>query len=218
MRHYVDLNIRPSSSEQALEMVKLAHRLGYTNVASTKYPTSTNDKITAVTRVDIEARRGKELVDDLKRYRRRVEIIAVRCYSKEVARQAAKDDRVDILLFPDDPAQRKHNWLDHHEAELVEGTGRAYEVNASDLLATSPTYLAKVITQLKRDLVVAMRHDIPIVLSSGAATPLAMREPKALTALASLLDIEEEFAVDMISKVPDVILERNRSKLREAEP
>ena len=31
------------------------------------------------------------------------------------------------------------------------------------------------------------------------------------------LDIEEEFAVDMISKVPDVILERNRSKLREAE-
>jgi RNase P/RNase MRP subunit p30 len=44
-----------------------------------------------------------------------------------------------------------------------------------------------------------------------------MREPRALTALASLLDIEEEYAVDMISKVPDVILERNRSKLRAEE-
>ena len=215
MRHYFDLHIRPSSSVQAFEMANLAHQLGYIDVASTKPPTGSNDKITVATRLDIEARWGKELVDSLKKYRLKVEVIAVRCYSKEVARQAAKDNRVDILLFPDDPAQRKYNWLDNHEAELVEGTGRAYEVNASDLLATSPTHLSKVITQLKRDLVVAMRHDIPIVLSSGATTPLAMREPKALTALASLLDIEEEYAVDMISKVPEMILKRNRSKLEE---
>lgn len=218
MRHYVDLHLRPSASEQALEMVNLAHRLGYTHVASTKSPTDSNDKITAATRIDIEARQCKELVDGLKRNRRSVDVIAVRCYSKEVARQAAKDDRVDILLFPDDPAQRKRNWLDHHEAELVEGTGRAYEVNASDLLATSPTHLAKVITQLKRDLVVAMRHDIPIVLSSGATTPFSMREPRALSALASLLDIDEEYAVDMISTVPEAILERNHTKLREEGP
>ncbi len=167
--------------------------------------------------MDIEARRGKELLEALKRSRRRFDVIAVRCFSKEVARQAAKDDRVDILLFPDDPAQRKHNWLDHHEAELVEGTGRAYEVNASDLLATSPTHLAKVITQIKRDLAVATKHDIPIVLSSGATTPLAMREPKALTALASLLDIDEEYAIDMISTIPEAIIERNRAKLKEEE-
>ena len=40
-----------------------------------------------------------------------------------------------------------------------------------------------------------------------------MREPKALTALASLLDIDEEYAADMISTVPEAILERNRAKL-----
>ncbi len=139
--------------------------------------------------------------------RRKYDIIAVKCLSKEVARMVAKDDRVDILLFPDDPAQRKQNWLDHHEAGLIEGTGRAYEINASDLLATSPTHLSKVITQIKRDLIVASRHDIPVVLSSGASTPLMMREPKALTALANLLDIDEDYATDMISTIPEAILE-----------
>jgi ribonuclease P/MRP protein subunit RPP1 len=218
MRHYVDLHLKPTTPEQAQEMVSIAHRIGYRHIASTKPPTGSNDNITAATRVDIEVSRGKELLDGLKRNRRRFDIVAVRCFSKEVARQAAKDDRVDILLFPDDPTQRKYNWLDHHEAELVEGTGRAYEMNASDLLATSPTHLAKVITLLKRDLAVATRHDIPIVFSSGAATPLAMREPKALTALASLLDIDEEYAIEMISRVPEAIIEKNHAKLKEEEP
>jgi ribonuclease P/MRP protein subunit RPP1 len=215
MRHYVDLHLKPSTAEQAQEMVSIAHRIGYKHVASTKPPTGSNDKIIAATRVDIEAKRGKELLDGLNRNRRRFDIVAVRCFSKEVARQAAKDDRVDILLFPDDPTQRKHNWLDHHEAELIDGTGRAYEMNASDLLASNPTHLAKVINQLKRDLAVATRHDIPIVFSSGATTPTAIKEPKALTALASLVDIDEDSAIEMISTIPEAIIEKNRAKLKE---
>jgi RNase P/RNase MRP subunit p30 len=215
MRQYVDLHLKPSTSEQAQEMVSVAHKIGYSQIASTKPPQVSINNILVATRVDIEAKRGKELLDGLNRNRWRFDIIAVRCFSKEVARQAAKDDRVDILLFPDDPTQRKHNWLDPHEAELIDGTERAYEVNASDLLATNPTHLAKVINQLKRDLAVATKHDIPIVFSSGATTPTAIREPKALTALASLLDIDEDYAIEMISTTPKAIIEKNRAKLKE---
>jgi ribonuclease P/MRP protein subunit RPP1 len=215
MRHYVDLHLKPSTPEQAKEMVLLASQLGYKYIASTKPTADPGERITTATRIDIDAKRSRELLETLKRSRRRYDVVAVRCLSKEVARHAAKDDRVDILLFPDDPTQRKQNWLDHHEAGLIDGTGRAYEVNASDLLATSPTRLSKVITQIKRDLAVASRHDIPVVLSSGASTPLAMREPKALTALATLLDIDEDYAVEMLSTIPEAILERNHAKLKE---
>jgi ribonuclease P/MRP protein subunit RPP1 len=215
MRHYVDLHLKPSTPEQAKEMALLASQLGYKHIASTKPTADPGERITTATRIDIDAKRSRELLETLKRSRRRYDVVAVRCLSKEVARHAAKDDRVDILLFPDDPTQRKQNWLDHHEAGLIDGTGRAYEVNASDLLATSPTRLSKVITQIKRDLAVASRHDIPVVLSSGASTPLAMREPKALTALATLLDIDEDYAVEMLSTIPEAILERNHAKLKE---
>jgi RNase P/RNase MRP subunit p30 len=215
MRHYVDLHLKPSTSAQAFEMELLATQLGYRYVASTKNVTDSSERNTVATRIDIDAKLGRELQDALKINRRKYDIIAVRCLSKEVARMVAKDNRVDVLLFPDDPAQRKQNWLDHHEAELIDGTGRAYEINASDLLVTSPTHLSKVITQIKRDLIVASRHDIPVVLSSGASTPLMMREPKALTALANLLDIDEDYATDMISTIPEAIIERNHIKLEE---
>ena len=209
MRHYVDLHLKPSTPEQAREMTLLASQLGYKHVASTK-PVDL-----AVTRIDIDAKQGRELQDSLKRNRRKYDIVAVRCLSKEVARIVAKDDRVDILLFPDDPVQRKQNWLDHHEAGLIDGTGRAYEINASELLATSQMRLSKIITMIKRDLAVASRHDIPVVLSSGAITPHMMREPKALTALATLLDIDEDYAADMLSTIPEAILARNHAKLEE---
>jgi RNase P/RNase MRP subunit p30 len=209
MKHYVDLHLKPSTPDQARDMALLASQLGYKHVAST-HPTDST-----AARIDIDARRGRELQDSLKRNRRRYDIVAVRCLSKEVARMVAKDDRVDILLFPDDPAQRKQNWLDHHEAALIDGMGRAYEINASELLATSQMRLSKMITMIKRDLAVASRHDIPVVLSSGATTPLMMREPRALTALATLLDIDEDYAADMLSIIPESILERNHAKLRE---
>ncbi|OGD57979.1 hypothetical protein A3K78_10070 [Candidatus Bathyarchaeota archaeon RBG_13_52_12] len=215
MRKYIDLHFRPSTPDKVKEMLTLASELGYGQVASTIQATGVDSRITIAARLDLEAKRSRELLDALNKSRRRFDIIAVKCLTKEVARQAAKDDRVDILKFPDDPTLRKHNWLDHHEAELVEGTERAYEVDACDLIANSPTHLAKVINQIKRDLAVAAKHDINIILSSGASTPLAMREPRALTALASLLDIEEDCATDMISTIPEAILRRNRAKLEE---
>jgi RNase P/RNase MRP subunit p30 len=215
VRNYIDLHFKPSTPDKVKEMLALASELGFSQVASTIQATEIDNRITSATRLDLEAKRSRDLLEALNKSRRRYEIIAVKCLTKEVARQAAKDDRVDILKFPDDPALRKHNWLDHHEAELVEGTERAYEVDACDLMANSPTHLAKVINQIKRDLAVAVKHDINIILSSGASTPLAIREPRALTALASLLDIEEDYAADMISTIPEDILRRNRARLEE---
>jgi RNase P/RNase MRP subunit p30 len=215
VRKYIDLHIRPSSPDKVNEMLILASELGYSRVASTLRATVIDSRVTVATRLDIEAKRSRELLDTLKNSRRKFDVIAVKCLTKEVARQAAKDDRVDILKFPDDPTLRKHNWLDHHEAELVEGTEHAYEIDACDLMTSSPTHLAKVITQIKRDLAVATKHDINIIISSGAPTPIAIREPRALIALASLLDIEEDYAADMISTIPEAVLRRNRVKLEE---
>jgi RNase P/RNase MRP subunit p30 len=212
MRRFIDLHLKPSTQEQALEMASLATQLGYKQVAMTKPLNNHSGSIMIATRIDIEARLGRELQDVLKRNWKKYDIIAVRCLSKDVARKAAKDNRVDILLFPEDPDQRKKNWLDHHEAALLAGEDHAYEINASELLTTKPSHLSKTISQIKRDLVVASRHEIPVVLSSGASTPIMMREPKALIALATLLDIEESYATDMTSTIPEIILQRKKAK------
>jgi RNase P/RNase MRP subunit p30 len=208
LRRYVDLHLKPQTPEYAQEMTHLAAELGYCHVASTSPIGGVS------TRIDIVAKHGKELHESLRRSKA-FDIVAVRCLSKEVARMVARDDRVDILLFPDDPIQRKLNWLDRHEAELLDGTGRAYEINASEFLAKGSARLSKVITTIKRDLASASHHDIPIVLSSGATCPILMREPRALMALATLLDIDQDYAADMLSSNPEAILKKHRAKSEE---
>ncbi len=214
MKEYTDLHLRPKTSESAGLMAQTARALGFRRVAFTSKDLGEGGGtgIEAMTRIDIEASRRGELVDALRRSRRGYDIVAVRCLSKEVARQAARDRRVDILLFPEDPALRRANWLDEHEAELAGGSGCAYEVNASEILGASPVHLSKSVGQIKRDLLNAARHDIPVVLSSGATYPLAMREPRALTALTGLLDVDESFAVEMITINPSKLIERSRER------
>jgi RNase P/RNase MRP subunit p30 len=220
MRQYVDLHLRPKTSEQAWEMAKLASEFGYRQVAITfsDIEKQTNKGLQIAARIDLVIKKQNELLDALKKWRKNFDIVSVKCLTKEVSRQAAKDHRIDIIQFPEDPVLRKYNWFDIHEAELAEGTGCAYEVNISEILSTGPTRLSKVINQIKRDIANASKHDIPIVISSGANNLLAMREPKALTALASLLDIDEEYALDMISTIPAMLLERNRIRRGEEEP
>jgi ribonuclease P/MRP protein subunit RPP1 len=68
---------------------------------------------------------------------------------------------------------------------------------------------------IKRELEVARRFDVPVILSSGASTSMGLREPKALAAMTVLLDVSEEAAVEMQTTTPDRLLKRNRAKLSE---
>jgi ribonuclease P/MRP protein subunit RPP1 len=215
LKRYIDLHLRPKPGESE-RLVTEMKQLGYSCVAST---TSNNLEasidIDVASRVDLEPRRGSDLLDQLRKVRSRFEVVAVKCINKDVARQAAKDHRVDILLFPEDLTIRRNARLDTQEAKLASEVDCCYEINASELLFTGETRLAKLATVIKRELEVARRFDVPVILSSGASTSMGLREPKALAAMTVLLDVSEEAAVEMQTTTPDRLLKRNRAKLSE---
>jgi RNase P/RNase MRP subunit p30 len=204
LKRYIDLHLRPKPGESE-RLVTEMKQLGYSCVAST---TSNNLEasidIDVASRVDLEPRRGSDLLDQLRKVRSRFEVVAVKCINKDVARQAAKDHRVDILLFPEDLTIRRNARLDTQEAKLASEVDCCYEINASELLFTGETRLAKLATVIKRELEVARRFDVPVI-----------REPKALAAMTVLLDVSEEAAVEMQTTTPDRLLKRNRAKLSE---
>ncbi|MBN2335916.1 hypothetical protein JXL21_10195 [Candidatus Bathyarchaeota archaeon] len=214
MRRYIDLHLAP---EQGCvdEMIGSAAELGYCAVGCTLKPPP-DPKVEVVSRLDIAPRNQQQLLSLLKKNRFRYEVISVLCLSKSVARQAAKDHRVDILRFPDDPHRRRDVWLDRHQAKLAGETNCCYEVDAGTLLTGEPTRLSHTITQIRRELENAHKHDIPVVLSSGAGTSYGMREPRALAALVALAGVDEKEAVEMISSNPWALVERNRDKLSDS--
>lgn len=169
--------------------------------------------IDPVSRVDLAPRNTRELTAALRRLRRRFEIVAVESRSKKVARQAAKDHRVDILNFPSSLSARSRIRLDRQEASLASDANCAYEINVADLLGQDWDDRSRLMSLMRAEVDTARRFDVPIVVSSGARGILQMRDPRGLAAVSALLDLDGDEGLDAVSKIPMGIVETNRGKL-----
>jgi len=110
MRRFIDLQILPDRGKTA-DLLSHAMQLGYSSVGCVGDKPS-DAPIDIVSRLDIAPRSQQDLGRALNRSRLKHEVISVLCLSKGVARQAAKDPRVDLLRFPGNPSRRKNVWLD----------------------------------------------------------------------------------------------------------
>jgi len=223
MRRFIDLHLRqPADGADDLElMLRFSVELGYSGVAVASdraLPEGLGRLcrdlgLDLIGRIDLRPRSAAELTASLRRVRRRFEVVAVDCRSKAVARQAAKDHRVDLLNFSTSPSTRRGVWFDRQEAVLASGANCAYEFNASDLLGLGPAAGARLLAIIRREVENARRHGVPVVVSSGADARLLMREPRGMAALLDLVEVDEEEGLDMVSSIPWEIVEGNRGKL-----
>lgn len=164
-----------------------------------------------VSRVDLKPYTPDELLRDLRKFRRKFEVVAVVCQAKTVARQAAKDRRVDLLNFPQPDYRRV--FFDWATAELASNSLASLEIDVKPLLMLEGTPRIRLLSILQREVQIARDSHVPIVVSSGVSEELLMRKPSELASLASLINMYETFAMDAVSKNPVTIIKRNREKL-----
>jgi len=222
---YADPHLCPDvkNLEEVSRIISKASRLGYRLIAIA-FPTNFSEneiqqirslcqeaKIDLTSRVDLEPKTPKELIRDLRKLRRKFEIVAVKCESKSVARQAAKDRRVDLLNFPS--IDFRARFFDKAEAELASNGSASLELDMKPLLTLEGLKRIRLLSNLRREVAIAQDFHVPIVISSGVSEEKLMRKPKELIALASLFDLNEALAIEAVSKNPLTIVKRNREKL-----
>jgi len=225
MRRFVDLHLRPwiNDPDQVERMVRKSPELGYRLVSIPLPPNVTRDKVDQlqsicsdakidfVSRVDFVPKTPGELLQDLRRFRRRFEVVSVACTSKSVARQAAKDRRVDLLSFPANDIHKR--FFDRAEAELASKALSGLEIEMAPLLSLSGYSRIRLLSRLRREVAIAKRFNVPVVISSGATNEYLMRGPHDCAALATLFDMPLPYALRALSENPLAIVERNREKL-----
>jgi ribonuclease P/MRP protein subunit RPP1 len=224
MRKYVDLHLKPSIEDFELtkNMIHKSAELGFKMVGLT-YPPNINAEeikqtrkicheagIELVTRVDLKPKNRRELIDNLRRLRRKFEIVSVLCASKVVARQAAKDRRVDLLSFP---TEHPRIFFDHAEAELASSALACLEIDIQPILLSKGFPRIRLLNILRKETTTAIDMNVPIVLSSGATSPWSLRRPQDLASLGFLFGLDLPYALDALSETPLRIVERNRQKL-----
>ena len=162
-------------------------------------------------RVDLTPKTRRQLMFQLRKLRRKFEVICVQCENKEVARQAAKDRRVDLLSFPFlDFRDRFFDWA---EAELASNSLAALEVDTKPLLLLDGSKRIRLLSTLRREISIAREFHVPVVVSSGVAKEMLLRKPREVAAFASLLGFDEASALNTVSTIPSNIALRNREKL-----
>ena len=224
-RVFADLHLRLSGKDIS-QIQKLASKmadLGYTLVGVPLAPDARTEEIHRLkatfedvgldfaSRVDLYPRSQDELLNLLRKLRRRFEVICVCCESKEVARQAAKDRRVDLLNFP--LLDYRRRFFDRAEAELASTGCAAFEVDVKPVLVLEGPSRVRFLSCLRREIMVALDFDQGVVVSSGVSEMLLLRKPREVALLASLFGLEGLGALDAVSKNPAQIVCRNREKL-----
>ena len=164
-----------------------------------------------VSRADFYPRTENDLTHFLRKFRRKFEVICITCDSKEVARQAAKDRRVDLLSFPSLDYHKR--FFDRAEAELASCSLAALEVDVKPLLILEGPARVRLLTSLRREVAIAREFKVPIVVSSGISEERLMRMPRDLASLAYLFGLDEAQALEAVSTGPSAIVARNREKL-----
>jgi RNase P/RNase MRP subunit p30 len=168
-------------------------------------------RVDFASRADLKPHTPEELLGLLRKLRRKYEVIAVMCDSKKVARQAAKDRRVDLLNFPQPDYHRCS--FDEAEAELASNCLASLEIDIKPLLTSEGPARVRLLSDVRRELATAQQFGVPVVISSGASDEMLMRKPRELAALASLFSLTADQAVKAMSHNPNAIVKRNREKL-----
>ncbi|MEM0010099.1 MAG: RNase P subunit p30 family protein [Candidatus Bathyarchaeia archaeon] len=224
-RVYADLHLRPPSGriEDIKFLIERASSLGYSIVGLTSPPDIDRETIKAlqrefsnidlVTRIDLSPKNAGELLKLLSKVRWKFEIVAVECATREVALQAAKDRRVDLIFFAlEDP---KKHFFGISEAKLASEKNAALEINMSPILYLTSPFRINLLRVLRREALIAKKYNVPIVISSGASNPYMLRRPEDYAFLAFLIDLDFHSARQALSENPRTIVERNRRKLSE---
>ena len=225
MKRFVDLHLRVPLDDlvQSEKMVRKAAMLGYSSVAIPFQKNAAKEqmeqlrqfcseaKIGFISRTTLSPRNSSELLKDLRHYRRKFEIISVRCNTKDVARQSAKDRRVDLLQFS--VTNLRQRFFDEQEAELSSQALSSLEIELACILQLTSFSRIRLLSCLRREAAIAQRAKIPIILSSGATTEILMRGPHDYASLTTLFDLPLSSALKALTITPLAMVERNRLKL-----
>jgi len=209
--------------EQTRKMIAKSSQLGYSQIGIPLPPSIEQNAVDRlrqvceefsldfVTRLDFAPRNPGELLSGLRRFRRKFEVVSVLCSSKPVARQAAKDRRVDLLSFRS--AERGKRFFDWAEAELASESSASFEIDAVQVLSVEGFARVGFFSSLRREVATTKSFGVPVVISSGATEALLLRKPQDYASLTLLFGMDVSLALEALSKNPASIVERNRGKL-----
>lgn len=214
---YYDLCIRyvPEDAPSMERFLSLAKHFGFigagiTQVSGKEPVPSTgvcNTCFDLVSGIEIHEENPSKLHSIVNRYSKRTGYVIVQGGLDKLNRSAVETPDVDILSLP---LGSKDNGLDHVVARSAADRGVALEFDVGSMIRHRGGKRVLAMSELRQRLMLARKFKVQMVLTSGARSFYDIRGPKELIALANLVGMTNEEAVDAMIISPAAILKRKR--------
>jgi RNase P/RNase MRP subunit p30 len=220
MRTFMDMAIRPPVGQPNVKerMAALARQIGLSVIClrfTIETPSSEIESSVRIFRdagldvaigVDISPTSRKQLLNRLRTLRSTFDIVAVKSVDTRTAGIAAHDGRVDLIsLEPQKSFRAKQSILKTCKSNLELELSRIIRP-----LIQSPNESARTIF---REVELARRYSVDVVVSSGADNQLGLRAPMDAASLAMTFGLPKESSLDAVSEIPLNIVRRNWDRL-----
>ncbi len=210
----IDMNVRIPNKEGLDAFVQMAAKLGFTGFASPLSMSNPIEKlengIHLLTRTDVNEKGIRAVSRAVESARSKSAVVSVPLGESRVVSWAAEDSRVDLLSITE-PLNRAN--LKKNTARLAASSDTALEVSIGPLLGVSGLMRSRVFKVLRETTQTALDAGMPIVLSSGADSPINMRSPRALCNVGLLLGLDWHGSERAVYETPHRILEKNKNRL-----
>ena len=204
MNGYVDLWVNVSSDLDRI--ASIARLMGYIFIGledqGFKWKVREVNNVKFVKRITIEARSEKEIREKVRGIKVYYPIVAVKPLSTQVARFAARDGRVDLVVLDRDTIE----YIDKIQAGMMKQFGKPLEVCINCFLKASSREKGMIFRRIR----LFHYYSVPIIYSSGASRWNELIHPKGISALLStLVDVPKASIVYGLSSIPLEILTKN---------
>ncbi|MBN2110197.1 MAG: ribonuclease P protein component 3 [Methanosarcinaceae archaeon] len=204
----------PESSDKVEELAAIAKHLGYSGIAI-NYPDDHKDlNVTVVPEgielfsgVMIRTQNASKLHGIVEKYRNKVDIITVNGGNESVNRAAVENPRVDLLTHLNTGQESGFN---HVLAKAASDNRVAISFDLGDLIRFRGGSRVHALSNLRKNLQLVRKYDVPFILTSSPVSCYDMRAPRELIALASLFGMSREEAISGLSTIPETLISRNR--------
>ncbi|OPY49989.1 MAG: Ribonuclease P protein component 3 [Methanosaeta sp. PtaU1.Bin055] len=218
MRSYEpNLHSLPDGSSSASRLALAAKRLGYSGIIITNHTTSGWPLGVEAARLvgGIEVAIGAEIVASDQRslhskatsLRDRAVFLAVHGGDEKINRAACEDPNVDLLAHP----HRGRAGIGVAGAKAARDNQVAIALDLSSMIILRGPARMRWMETVRRDLNLIEKFDLPLMMTTGARSHLDLRSPRDLTALAGLLGLDRERALEALA-LPESILDLNRRR------
>jgi len=204
LKGYVDLWVRVS--DELDKIADIAWIMGYKYVGiedhGYKWKVKVVNRVRFIKRITIEARTEKEIRERVRGIKVEYPIVAVKPLSIQVARFAARDGRIDLVVLDRDTIQ----YIDKTQAGMMKQYRKPLEVCINCFLKASSREKGMMFRRLR----LFQHYSVPIIYSSGASSWNELIHPHGVTTLVStLLGIPRSSVIYGLASLPLEILVRN---------